>query len=108
VAALMVGFADAMNVAAPIYNLALVVIVLVLFIRLFRTKASIPVYMRPWYYMFGVICVFILEEVITVLRNTGVLQIEAYINGFFELVIVSLIIYLLLLQREHILKTRAH
>ncbi len=104
----MVTFADAMNLAAPIYNLALVAIVIFMFIRLFRTKPVLPVYMKPWQYMFGVICVFILEEITTVLRATGVFEIEAYINGFFELVIVSLLIYLLLLQREHIIKTREH
>jgi hypothetical protein len=106
--ALMVTFADGMNLAAPIYNLALAAIVVFMFIKLFRTRPVLPVYMTPWHYMFGVICVFILEEIITVLRATGVFVIEAYINGFFELVIVSLLIYLLLLQREHIIKNREH
>ena len=100
----MVGVSEAINIASPYYNLAMVAVVVYLFLRLFRTKPTSPdVFMRPWYFLFAIIVVFIIEEVTTVLRAGGIIPLEnVYINGFFELVIVSLIIYTLLIQREHI------
>jgi heme A synthase len=97
---------EAISVSAPIYNLVLVAVLVVLFIRLFRTQPRISgVFMKPWKVMFMVICVYILEEVTTVLRGTGAINVTVYINGFFELIIVSLITYLLMLQREYWKKT---
>jgi hypothetical protein len=52
--------------------------------------------------MFFAVLIYIAEEVITVLRAAGLLDITLYINGFFELAIISLFIYTLLLQKQHI------
>jgi uncharacterized membrane protein len=103
----MTTISEAVNLAAPYYNLALVVIVLVLFIRLFRTRPTgLDIFMKPWYVLFAVIMVYIVEEVTTVLRAAGLIPLEnVYINGFFELIIVSLLIYMMLIQKEHLKKT---
>ena len=99
----MVDISEAINVAAPYYNLALVAIVVYMFLKLFRTKPTSPhVDIKPWYFLFGAILVFIIEEITTILRAAGLINLDVYINGFFEIIIVSLIIYTLLLQREHI------
>lgn len=93
----------ALAIAAPYYNLALVVIVLFLFGKLFSTKImNKKVYLAPWYYICVAVLIFIVEEVLTVLRQARVIDIPFYINGFFELAIISLFIYTLLLQKEHI------
>ncbi len=96
---------ESLTVAAPFYNLALVIVVLFLFGKLF----SIPnkkVFLKPWHVIFMAVIIFILEEVITVLRAAELLDITLYINGFFELVIISLFIYTLLLQKEHVSKRK--
>ncbi len=101
-------YAQAFNIVVPYYNLALVAIVVSLFIRMLRTKPTSPdVYLRPWYFMFAAIVVFIIEEVTTVLRHAGLITLDVYINGYFELTIVSLIIYTLLTQLEYIQKHKS-
>lgn len=99
------GIAEAINIASPYYNLAMVAIIVFLFVRLFKTRVASSVYMKPWRVMFWVILVYIVEEITTVLRAAGVISLDVYINGYFELVIVSLVVYLLLLQRDYVTKS---
>jgi len=88
---------------APLYNLALVLIAIVLFIKLFMTPAKDKrAYLLPWKIIFFAVCVYILEEVLTVLRYMDIINIPVHINGFFELLIIISFIYALLLQKEHI------
>ena len=88
---------------APLYNMGLVVIVVVLFIKLFNTPVRDKrVYLMPWKLIFGALIVFIIEEALTVLRGMGVINIPVHINRFFEVFIISLFIYALLLQREEL------
>ncbi|MEK6961378.1 MAG: hypothetical protein AABX47_09490 [Nanoarchaeota archaeon] len=101
----MVDFPQAVGMVAPYYNLAFTVVVVYLFIQLFRTyQEGRKVYFAPWGYIFAALMVFVLEEVITVLRVADLIQIPLQLNGFFELVIISLFIYALLLQREWVRK----
>ncbi|MBI4146401.1 hypothetical protein HY489_03630 [Candidatus Woesearchaeota archaeon] len=87
---------------APLYNLGFVLVAVYLFIALFRTPVrDRRVYLMPWKMVFLALCVFILEEVLTVLRQMGVLSIPVHINGFFEVIIICFFIYAVLLQREH-------
>ena len=99
-------FTVALGQIAPYYNLGFVAISVYLFIQLFRTHAvrKSRAYITPWVFLFIAVCIFIIEELFTVLRSVGVLNFPAHINGFFELVIIALFIYCLLLQREHIKK----
>lgn len=97
---------QALSLAAPIYNLGMVVIAFFLFLKLFRTHPpGREVFLKPWYVMFGAMMVYVVEEVITVLRQLGMVTIPHHINGFFELVIVSLIMYTLLAQRDWVKRT---
>ncbi|HSU72983.1 MAG TPA: hypothetical protein VLJ21_03995 [Candidatus Binatia bacterium] len=92
---------EALTIAAPFYNLALVVVMLFLFGKLFALKNK-NVFLTPWYFIFAAVVVFIIEEVITILRAARIIDITLHINGFFELLIISLFIYTLLLLREHV------
>lgn len=92
---------EALAVAAPFYNLGFVLVMLFLFGKLFGLKNK-GVFLRPWYFLFAAVVVFIIEEVITILRAAGIIDITLHINGFFELLIISLFIYTLLLLKEHV------
>ena len=94
---------EALGAAAPYYNLFLVAVVVYLLISLFVEKSK-KTYLLPWYLLFIGVLVFILEEITTVLRALDVINIPVHINGFFELIIISTFIYMLLLQKEHMRK----
>lgn len=97
----MMEFAQALGMVAPYYNLAFTVVVIYLFVHLFKTyKEDKQVYFAPWGWIFAALMVYIIEEVITVLRVIGLIELPLQINGFFELVIISIFIYALLLQKE--------
>jgi hypothetical protein len=99
----MVDFYVALGMVAPYYNLAFVAVVVLLFIVLFRTKNK-KAFMMPWYLLFVCVVLFILEEIFTVARAAGATAIPREINAFFELGIIILFVYLVLLQKEHIKK----
>ncbi len=99
------SLAQAVAQVAPLYNLGLVVIAIVLFVKLFNTPVrDRRVYLMPWKLIFGAFCVYVLEAVLTVLRGQGLLNIPVHINGFFEVLIIVLFIYALLLQKERLAK----
>ena len=99
----MSELAIAFGIVAPYYNLAMVAVVCFLFINLFTTPLkNKKVYLLPWKYIFAAFIIFIIEELITVLRAAGIITIMEHINGFFELIIISLFIYALLLNKKYI------
>ncbi|MBI4453172.1 hypothetical protein HY636_00850 [Candidatus Woesearchaeota archaeon] len=85
---------------APLYNLALVVIVIIMFLKLFMTPNK-ERYTKPWALIFAGILIFVLEEVFTILRHSQIFILPTYVNGIFEITIISLFIYAMLLQREY-------
>ena len=88
---------------APLYNLGLVLLVVVLFLKLFNTQIrDRRVDLMPWKLLFFAVIVFIIEEALTVLRQIDVINIPVHINGLFEFVIICVFIYTLLLQKQHI------
>ena len=93
--------------AASYYNLGLVLIAIILFIKLFTTPIKDKrVYLMPWKLIFFAVLVYIVEEVLTILRVLDVINIPRHINGFFELIMICTFIYMLLLQKEHMKLTR--
>jgi hypothetical protein len=92
---------------APLYNLGFVMIAIFMFIKLFSTPVKDRrVYLMPWKLLFFALLVFIIEEVLTVLRQMEIINIPRHINGFFELIIICTFIYTLLLQKEHMKFTK--
>ena len=100
----IVDLGIAFGLVAPYYNLLLVLIVVILFIKLLREKTS-RTFMMPWELLFAIICIYIIEEVLTVLRKAGVISIPIHINGFFELAIAIIGVYLIFVQKDHVKKT---
>ena len=103
----MSEFTQALGLIAPVYNLGLVTIVVILFLQLFRTYKRTSIgFIKPWVLIFVAVAIYIAEAVFTVVRSMGVFNLPYHVNGYFELAIITLFIYALLLQREHI-KRRA-
>lgn len=97
----------AVGTVAPLYNLGFVIVSVFLFVKLFRTPVhDRRVYLTPWKLIFAAVCIFIVEEILTVLRGMQLINIPVHINGFFEVVIITLFIYALLLQKKHITRKR--
>lgn len=106
----MSDFLIALGTVAPYYDLILTLTAFYLFIKLFRIKKAKNVkklFMIPWYFIFAGNAIHIFEEGFTVLRHyVWIPFIPPHVNGFFELLIISLFIYALLLQREYLKKNR--
>jgi O-antigen/teichoic acid export membrane protein len=99
----MSEFLAALGTAAPYYNMAFALIALYMFLKLLKTNpTSKKVFLLPWKLILVALLIFMVEEIITVLRALGYISIPVHINGFFELVIISLFIYTLLIQKEHL------
>jgi hypothetical protein len=99
------SIAQCIGQAAPYYNIGLVIIAVVLFIKLFVTPVrDRRVYLMPWKMIFFAVIVYILEEVMTILRMMNMINIPTHINGFFELIMICTFIYTLLLLKEHMKK----
>lgn len=88
-----------LGTVAPYYNLALVIIIIPLFIKLLSIKTK-KVNLRPWTLLFIGFSIYIVEEVLTVLNGLGVTNTPRILTSIFEMVIITLFIYMLLLQRE--------
>ncbi len=86
--------------AAPYYNLVLVVIVILLFLKLFKTPNK-KTYIRPWKFLFAAVLVYIGEEVITVFEMAGMIMAPKILFPLLETIIITLFIYVLLLQKEN-------
>ncbi len=98
----MSEFTVALGMIAPWYNLGFVIIALYLFYVMFTTPLkNKKVYLTPWKLLFWALMIFVVEEALTILRQAQLIDIPRHINGFFELAIISLFIYMLLLQRQH-------
>lgn len=93
---------EAIGIAAPYYSLALVVILVVLFIYLFRIPSKGKVYDEPWKFLFFGLVIFIIEEIMTVLGFQGIIEFPRVLFAFFELAMIGSFIYMCLLQKEHL------
>ncbi|MBW2986158.1 hypothetical protein KY333_02195 [Candidatus Woesearchaeota archaeon] len=99
----MSEFFSALGLIAPYYNLILVVILFFLFLKLFATPTkNKSIFQLPWILIFVALVIFIIEELLTILRTAGLLDIPIHINGFFELSMIIIFIYTLFLQKEWI------
>jgi len=96
-------FGNALGLVAPYYNLALVIIATILFLKLFRLKNR-GTYLLPWRLLFFAVLVYILEEIVTVIAAQGLFEPPSILFPVFEMIIITTFLYMLLLQREHIQK----
>ena len=88
---------------APYYNLVLVVVVILLFFKLFKTPNK-KTYIRPWKFLFAALLVFVVEEIITVFDMANMIMVPKIVFPLLETVIITLFIYMLLLQKDNLKK----
>jgi hypothetical protein len=96
------AFENCLGFIAPYYNLALVAIVMVLFIYFFAIPNKHKIYDTPWKLLFLAILIFIVEEIMTVMDALGMISFPKITFAFFEMAIISLFIYMCLLQKERV------
>ena len=93
--------AQSLGQVAPYYNLVLVIIVITLFYKLFSLKKK-GLYVLPWKLLFYGILIFVAETVLTILEGIGIIDVHFVVAPLMEMVIISLFIYMLLLQKEFV------
>lgn len=96
---------ESIRLVAPIYNLVLVAIVIVMFIILFK-NAKKSYFVKPWKFLFYIILLFVFEEIMTVLIHLNVIDYPRIIHAGIEMLMVSFFIYALLSQTEYIDKVK--
>lgn len=105
------SFAFCISRIAPIYNLVFSLIVFYLLFRLVTLKKkSKKVFIKPWYFLFAALSVFVLEEIITLMKFFNVISdaiIPRWFNAVFELIMVILFIYMLFMQINHVAKKKS-
>jgi len=97
------GLGYCFGMVAPYYNLVLVTIVILLFLKLFKTPNK-KTYIKPWKFLFAALLVYVGEEIITVLNMANLINVPKVIFPMLETLIITLFIYVLLLQKENVKK----
>jgi len=84
---------------APYYNLVFVIIIFILFAKLFSIKnPKVPT--SSWKLLLAGLIIFFIESILTVLSALELVSFPHIIFPLFETVTISLFIYMVLLQRE--------
>ena len=97
----MVYSTECLGYIAPFYNLVLVGILLILFFVFFRNPHK-KVYLKPWKILLAVTLVYVVEEIMTATGVSEFMGIYRVAHPLFEMIMVGLFIYMLLLQREYL------
>ncbi len=92
-----------LGIVAPYYNLALVIVVIFLFLKLLKIKNK-KTSIRPWKFLFAALLVYVGEEIITILDMNAIINAPKLLFPFLETVIITLFIYVLLLQKKNLKK----
>ncbi|MBI5391264.1 hypothetical protein HZB02_07275 [Candidatus Woesearchaeota archaeon] len=87
---------------APYYNLGLVIIVFILFLQLFQTPKKRK--LMHWKLLFGAVCLFVIEELLTILKFAGLIDYPLWINPLLETGMIIQFIYMLLHQQRLVSK----
>ncbi len=91
---------DCVRIVAPYYNLALVLVVIYFFIKLFLTRTT--AFLKPWKLLFAAVMVYVVEQVLTVLKFAELISYPIIVNSFMEMAIITLFIYMLLSQSYYL------
>ena len=94
-------FTECLGLVAPYYNLVLVAIVIILFI-IFLRKPHKKIFLEPWKLLLAAIIVYVIEAILTVLIDADIISISKLVAPLLEMLIISLFIYMLLLQRDYL------
>jgi len=93
--------AEALGIVAPMYNLVLVTVVVIMLIKLF-TLPNTDIYLPPWELLFIALLFYIVEEALTVYAIVKNTVIPPLVAPILEMIVISIFIYMLLLQKNYI------
>ena len=93
-------YTQCLGYVAPFYNIALVIIVLIMFVKLFLTPNK-KIFTEPWKWLFFAVLIYVLEEIITVLDASGV-SVSLLVYPILETAIITCFIYMLLIQKQYV------
>jgi hypothetical protein len=99
----MTQLIDCLGFVAPYYNLIFVGVVIILFI-IFLKNPSKKIYTLPWTLLFLAILTYVVEEILTVLNDAHIIIVSKLVAPLLEMIMISLFIYTLLLQKEYLKK----
>lgn len=97
----MTYLAICLGKVAPLYSLALVVVVAILFLKLFSMPRK-KVFIKPWRLLFFAIIIYVIEEITYILESSLIIYPPQIVYPIYEMAIITLFIYMLLLQKEHV------
>ncbi|HIH37579.1 hypothetical protein J4460_06145 [Candidatus Woesearchaeota archaeon] len=92
----------AIGMVAPMYNAILAAICFVLFIRLFKNHDTF--HSKPWKFVFYALVLFIIETIITLIRQVGIFDTPRWILALMEMAMILFIINAILVQMDHMKK----
>jgi len=76
---------------------------ILLFIKLFMMPRK-KTFILPWQVLFAALLVYVCEEILTVLNMASIIIVPKVVFPLLETIIITLFIYVLLLQKESISK----
>ncbi|HII68617.1 TPA: hypothetical protein HA270_01995 [Candidatus Woesearchaeota archaeon] len=88
---------SAVGITAAWLNLILAVILVIMVVRLLRTKSN-TLFISPWQWLLFSLAVFFIEEVVAIMDLVGTFDAPKIFFPIFEIVIISSFLYMLLLQ----------
>ena len=97
----MTQFGQCLGFVAPYYNLVFVIIVIILFLYLFK-KADKKTHLTPWKLLLTAILIYVVEAILTVLIDINLISISKLIAPILEMGMISLFIYVFLSQKEYL------
>jgi len=100
-----VTIAQTIGQVAPFYNLLIAVVVFLFFVKLFQVSKK-PRFVKPWKLLFTAFMLYVVEQVLSILRLQGIFYTPRILNSLFELVIIVLFIYFILAEHHRCTKNR--
>jgi hypothetical protein len=73
---------------------------------MFKLPKKKGIYLDPWKYLFIALLVYVVEEAFTITNKLNITNIPRISTAFFEMIIITLFIYMLLLQKDWVKKTK--
>ncbi len=93
---------QAFGQVAPYYNLIFALIIVLLFLKLFSYSSLRFAYIKPWRILFIGFILVIIETIMTILRGLGILSFSSAVFAVFEMITITMFIYMLLLQKQYV------
>ena len=94
----------AAGIVAPYYNMGLAIVVIILFIKLFKEQKGKKARHMQWKLLFAALMIFLVQQSLTILKQMGTIYYPQFINQFFELGMITFFIYMVLAQKQYVKK----